>query len=192
MHTYIWLTLISAIILLILIFSLRNSRRFNLFDHWLHHKLVRKHDGFSWKVISFINDPKLLVILDIFIASFLINEEKELIAFWALFTLGFTDMVGLFLKKWMHRKRPIKHLSLETGYSFPSGHVLGTTIMVLIVWELFKARFGAALVIALMAIWIMVVISRISLKAHYPSDVLGATTLAVFCFGISQQLFLFI
>lgn len=97
----------SALILVLLIFNIRNSRRFNLFDHWLHHKLVRRHDGFSWQIIAFINDPKLLVVWDICLASFLINEEKNLTAFWVLFTLGFTDLIGLILKKWMHRKRPI-------------------------------------------------------------------------------------
>jgi membrane-associated phospholipid phosphatase len=180
----------SALILVLLIFNIRNSRRFNLFDHWLHHKLVRRHDGFSWQIIAFINDPKLLVVWDIFLASFLINEEKNLTAFWVLFTLGFTDLIGLILKKWMHRKRPIKHSNLEDGYSFPSGHVLGTTIMVLIIWKIFASEFGNGLLITLTVIWVMVVISRLSLKAHYPSDVIGATSLAVFCFTLSQQIFL--
>ncbi|RHW48609.1 phosphatase PAP2 family protein [Lactobacillus bombicola] len=180
----------SALILVLLIFNVRNSRRFNLFDHWLHHKLVGQHDGFSWQIITFINDPKLLVVWDIFLASFLINEENNLAALWVLFTLGFTDLSGLLLKKWMHRKRPLMHSSLEDGYSFPSGHVLGTTSMVLIIWKIFGTKFGNGLIITLAVIWIMVVISRISLKAHYPSDVIGATSLAVFCFTLSQQIFL--
>ncbi|WP_270262321.1 phosphatase PAP2 family protein [Lactobacillus panisapium] len=182
----------SALILVLLIFNIRNSRRFNLFDHWLHHKLVRRHDGFSWQIIAFINDPKLLVVWDIFLASFLINKQKDLAALWVLFTLGFTDLSGLLLKKWMHRKRPLMHSSLEDGYSFPSGHVLGTTIMVLIIWELFGTKFGNGLIITLAVIWIMVVISRISLKAHYPSDVIGATSLAVLCFTLSQHIFIFL
>ena len=185
-----WVAITSALILVLLIFNIRNSRRFNLFDHWLHHKLVRRRDGFSWQIIAFINDPKLLVVWDIFLASFLINEQKDIAALWVLFTLGFTDLTGLLLKKWMHRKRPLLHSNLEDGYSFPSGHVLGTTIMVLIVWELFGSKFGNGLIITLAVIWIMVVISRISLKAHYPSDVIGATSLALCCFTISQQLFL--
>lgn len=180
----------SALILVFLIFNVRNSRRFNLFDHWLHHKLIRRLDGYSWQIIAFINDPKLLVVWDIFLASFLISEEKNLTAFWALFTLGFTDLIGLLLKKWVHRKRPIKHSSLENGYSFPSGHVLGTTIMVLIIWKIFANKFGNGLLITLIAVWVMVIISRLSLKAHYPSDIIGATSLAICCFTLSQQIFL--
>lgn len=62
--------------------------------------------------------------------------------------------------------------------------------MVLILWKIFANQFGSKLLITLFAIWIMVVISRISLKAHYPSDVIGATSLAVLCFTLSQQFFL--
>lgn len=131
-----------------------------------------------------------MVVWDVFLASFLINEEKNITALWVIVTLGFTDLVGIFLKKWMHRKRPSEHSDLEDGYSFPSGHVLGTTCMVLIIWKLFGAKLGTGLIITLSAIWLMVVISRLSLKAHYPSDIIGATSLAIFCFSLSQQIFL--
>ncbi|MBA1394673.1 hypothetical protein EQ500_12500, partial [Lactobacillus sp. XV13L] len=82
-----WLAALSGLILLLLIINIKKSRRFNLFDHWLHHKLVRRQNGFSWQVIAFINDPKLLVVWDVFLASFLINEEQNAKAFWVLFTL---------------------------------------------------------------------------------------------------------
>ncbi|WEV36264.1 phosphatase PAP2 family protein [Lactobacillus sp. ESL0677] len=190
MQTSIWFAVLSALILLILIVNIRNSRRFNLFDHWLHHKLVRNHDGFSWQIVAFINDPKLMVVWDILLASFLINEERNIIALWVIATLGFTDITGILLKRWMHRKRPIEHSDLEDGYSFPSGHVLGATCMVLIILQVFGKKLASWLVIALGIIWLMVVISRLSLKAHYPSDIIGATSLAIFCFTISQQILL--
>ncbi|WP_317636858.1 phosphatase PAP2 family protein [Lactobacillus xylocopicola] len=188
MYTNIGLTAISALILLLLIYNIRNSRRFNLFDHWLHHKLIRQHDGCGWRVIAFLNDPKLLVVWDIFLASFLINENKNLLALWVLTTLGFADLTGIMLKRWMHRKRPRMHSNLEAGYSFPSGHVLGITVMVLIIGQLFTSM-GTGLIVILAATWLLVVTSRISLKAHYPSDILGATSLAIFCFSLCQQLF---
>lgn len=190
LYENIWLTIISATILFVLIVNIRNSRRFNLLDHWLHHKLIGSLDSFNWKVVAFINDPKLIVIWDILLASFLINEERNLAALWVIFTLGITDFIGIFLKKWMHRKRPISHSHLENGYSFPSGHVLGTTSLSLITWRLFGHKFGSGFAIMLAIMWLMVVISRLRLKAHYPSDIIGATSLAIFCFTISQQIFL--
>lgn len=189
MNNY-FVLLLSAAVLLWLIFNIKNSRRFNLFDHWLHHQLVKRHDGYSWQIIAFINDPKLMVVWDVLLAGLLLNEERNLTALWVLGTLGFADISGIILKKLIRRKRPLLHSDKEDGYSFPSGHVLGATTMGLIVLQLFAKDLGTGFVIAVVAIWAMVIFSRLSLKAHYPSDVLGATSLAIVCFSISQQLFL--
>lgn len=188
-----WLILIaSTTILLLLIFNIKTSRRFNLFDHWLHHKLVRNRDGFSWQVIAFLNDPKLMVVWAVLLASFLIDQNRNITALWVLGTLGFTDAVGILLKHTVKRKRPIMHSDLEEGFSFPSGHVLGATSMALIALQLFGKQLGIGFTLTLLVIWGMVVISRLSLKAHYPSDIIGATSLAIICFGISQQIFMII
>ena len=189
MNNY-FVLLLSAVILLWLIFNIKNSRRFNLFDHWLHHQLVKRHDGYSWQVIAFINDPKLMVVWYVLLAGLLLNEERNLTALWVLGTLGFADISGIILKKLIRRQRPLMHSDKEDGYSFPSGHVLGATTMGLIVLQLFAKDLGTGFVIVVVALWAMVIFSRLSLKAHYPSDVLGATSLAIVCFSISQQLFL--
>ncbi|MBA2915765.1 phosphatase PAP2 family protein [Lactobacillus crispatus] len=189
MNNY-FVLLLSAAILIWLIFNIKNSRRFNLFDHWLHHQLVKRHDGYSWQVIAFINDPKLMVVWDVLLAGLLLNEERNLTALWVLGTLGFADISGIILKKLIRRQRPLMHSDKEDGYSFPSGHVLGATTMGLIVLQLFAKDLGTGFVIVVVALWAMVIFSRLSLKAHYPSDVLGATSLAIVCFSISQQLFL--
>lgn len=189
MNNY-FVLLLSAAILLWLIFNIKNSRRFNLFDHWLHHQLVKRHDGYSWQVIAFINDPKLMVVWDVLLAGLLLNEERNLTALLVLGTLGFADISGIILKKLIRRQRPLMHSDKEDGYSFPSGHVLGATTMGLIVLQLFAKDLGTGFVIVVVALWAMVIFSRLSLKAHYPSDVLGATSLAIVCFSISQQLFL--
>ena len=189
MNNY-FVLLLSAALLLWLIFNIKNSRRFNLFDHWLHHQLVKRHDGYSWQVIAFINDPKLMVVWDVLLAGLLLNEERNLTALWVLGTLGFADISGIILKKLIRRQRPLMHSDKEDGYSFPSGHVLGATTMGLIVLQLFAKDLGTGFVIVVVALWAMVIFSRLSLKAHYPSDVLGATSLAIVCFSISQQLFL--
>ena len=189
MNNYLVL-LLAATVLLLLIFNIKTSRRFNLFDHWLHNQLVKKRSGYKWQVIAFINDPKLMVVWDVLLAGLLLNEERNLTALWVLGTLGFADISGIILKRLIRRKRPILHSNMEEGYSFPSGHVLGATTMGLILLQLFAKDLGLAFIITVIAVWIMVIISRLSLKAHYPSDIIGATSLAIVCFSISQQLFL--
>lgn len=186
------ISIFAALVLLFLIFNIKTSRRFNLYDHWLHHKLVKNHDGFEWQVIAFLNDPKLMVVWAVLLAAALINDEHFVSALWVIGTLGFTDLVGILLKKSIKRKRPIMASDFEEGYSFPSGHVLGATTMMLIVFQLFGKQMHIGLILVLFVVWIMVIISRLSLKAHYPSDVVGATSLAIFCFGIAQQIFMII
>lgn len=181
--------LFSAGLLLFLILAIKYSRRFNLYDKLLHHRLVRRRDGFGWQVIAFLNDPKLMVVWAVLLSSVLLNENHVISALWVLATLGFADVAGIILKKYIHRKRPYKHSDLEDGYSFPSGHVLGATTMGLILLHLFGAKYGAGFIALLVIIWAMVVVSRLSLKAHYPSDVIGATSLAICCFSISTQFF---
>lgn len=131
-----------------------------------------------------------MVVWDVLLAGLLLNEERNLTALWVLGTLGFADICGIILKRLIRRKRPILHSDMEEGYSFPSGHVLGATTMGLILLQLFAKDLGLAFIITVIAVWIMVIISRLSLKAHYPSDIIGATSLAIVCFSISQQLFL--
>lgn len=180
----------AAFVLLWLIFNIKKSRRFNLVDHWLHHKLSRNRSGFYWQVIAFLNDPKLMVVWAVLLASYLLNENKDVTAFWVLGTLGFTDLIGIGLKKLIKRQRPRMHSDLDDSFSFPSGHVLGATTMALIILQLFSPKMGAGLAVVLLILWLMVVVSRLRLRAHYPSDILGATSLAVLCFAVAQQILL--
>ncbi|GFP07001.1 hypothetical protein LHEJCM1005_12930 [Lactobacillus helveticus] len=131
-----------------------------------------------------------MVVWDVLLAGLLLNEDRNLTAIWVLGTLGFADASGIVMKKLIQRRRPIMHSDMENGYSFPSGHVLGATTMGLILLQLFAKEFGLIFIIGIVALWVMVIISRLSLKAHYPSDIVGATSLAIVCFSISQQLFL--
>ena len=166
MNNYLVL-LLAATVLLLLIFNIKTSRRFNLFAHWLHHQLVKTRTDYKWLVIAFINDPKLMVVWDVLLAGLLLNEERNLTALWVLGTLGFADISGIILKRLIRRKRPILHSDMEEGYSFPSGHVLGATTMGLILLQLFAKDLGLAFIITDIAVWIMVIISRLSLNANY-------------------------
>ncbi|MBD5429280.1 MAG: phosphatase PAP2 family protein [Lactobacillus sp.] len=180
--------MIAAIILVALIFNIRNSRLFNFYDHWLHHKLIRKDDSRLWQVITFLNEPKLIVIWDLLLAFILVATHHYYLAVWVVATLAFSDLMGIILKKSIKRRRPVNPNKKREGYSFPSGHVLSITVMSLIIWKIFGKQCGIGLFIILLISWSLVVISRLNMRAHYPSDVLGATTLGILCFTIAQQI----
>jgi undecaprenyl-diphosphatase len=83
------------------------------------------------------------------------------------------------LKYIFKRQRPdIMRVVQETGYSFPSGHSMGSMILYgCLVFILFRiAKSGWSKVIGTVAAFALIVcigISRIYLGVHYPSDVLG-------------------
>lgn len=179
--------MISTVILVALIFNIRNSRLFNFYDHWLHHKLVRKNDTRLWQIITFLNEPKLIVVWDLLLAVVLYATQHYYMAIWVIGTLAFSDLMGIILKKSVKRRRPINPNQRREGYSFPSGHVLSITVMSLMIWKIFGKQFGIGLFIILFVAWLLVVFSRLNTRAHYPSDIFGATMLGILCFVIAQQ-----
>ena len=106
----------------------------------------------------------------------------------ALPVIGVGTAALLAVMKWMVGKpRP----SLR-GYGFPSGHVFGVTVFVLIVlyvlwlhgaprrWRHVAAAAGAVYVLA-------VAYSRLHVGAHWPSDVLGGAVFGI-AFGLLMVL----
>lgn len=179
--------IIAGFVLILLIINIKNSRLFNFYDRWFHHKLGNQQNTKLWQIITFLNEPKLIAGWDVILASVLFLTGHPHLGKWVLITLIFTDLIGIFLKKTVKRKRPKKPTQVRVGYSFPSGHVLSVTIMGLIIWQVFGKSGGLWLLLPILITWILVVISRLKTRAHYPSDIIGATTLGFFCFAIAQQ-----
>ena len=89
--------------------------------------------------------------------------------------------VNVLLKHVFHRVRPQfdDPLLLLTTYSFPSGHVAGSTlfygfVVALVITRLADFRARVSLVLGALVMVVMVALSRMYLGAHYFSDVVGA------------------
>lgn len=173
-----------------LILDLKHSQLAD-FDQKLSSRL-RTSPNPAWQVIAFINDPKLMVVWASLVAAILLKQNQINLALWTLATLGLTDLVGIVLKKLLKRRRPGLHLASEHGYSFPSGHVLGATSMALILLQLFSKQLGLTFVIAIVVLWLLIINSRLHLKAHYPSDILAATSLAIGCFSLAEEVLFYL
>lgn len=112
-----------------------------------------------------------------------------------LFGLAQFGGAGLLLgfKMFFQRARPTRPLLPEHGFSFPSGHVFMAVIAVLIIWrwsDCYVKDAEQKLTIRLLGIiWIgLVAASRVYLRAHYPSDILGSLLLAGFWWPTGQFL----
>jgi len=104
----------------------------------------------------------------------------------------FEVLTNIVLKNFFSRPRPsVLWLVEETGFSFPSGHMMAATMFYgLCIYFLFlshQKRFIKVIGYLFFCSFILLIgISRIYLGVHYASDILGGflVSLCLLCFGI--------
>lgn len=124
--------------------------------------------------------PTIIIVLILLIV---LKKEYKII-------IGTTEIITIctnqLLKHIIQRPRPpiIERLIEEKGYSYPSGHSMmalclyGTLIY--IVYKEIKNKKIKILLISLLSILIFLIgLSRIYVRVHYPSDVLGGFSLTI-------------
>ena len=109
------------------------------------------------------------------------NQEAIVVTIVAIVSL----MSGWLLKDLFHRPRPLLPLiSGVGGYSFPSGHSLGgftfSGVLIYLLWRRSLSLFIKwILSILLIILSLLIGLSRIYLRVHFASDVLGSFLVTV-------------
>ena len=158
----------------------------DLFDAGVISLVQVSHSGFFvtfYKIVSWLASPAKDVIWMVILAFLLYGFKYKIQAAWSLGYMAGAMVLGFIAKHIVARIRPINHLAADTGYSFPSGHVLGTfvlvTVILLFVVPELPSYRTAMIVKWVSIVWlILVMLSRIYLNAHYPTDTFGAVLLA--------------
>lgn len=144
--------------------------------------IVRLLPG-SWRPLmqrlTFLGEPLVVIaagLAGLLAASLRAQSASQRAFVYALLAFG----LGIALKRIFRRSRP-DHLKIEsfglTSYSFPSGHAFGSVIFyglfavidarhLLFPWSLLSGAI----------IWstiFLIGLSRVYLRSHYPSDVMG-------------------
>ena len=147
------------------------------------------HPVRPWKtgllnIITTCGDPFVIDILTFFLVLLLVYKRRFRQALWvdAIQYVGYLLVIGI--KYSVLRVRPIHRLVNVGGYSFPSGHTFATSIFMLtilsLVWPVLKKRWQRyLLVIAVISVIALVMLSRVYLRAHFPTDVTAGLLLAL-------------
>lgn len=137
---------------------------------------------FKW--IAFSGSPIVTLLLAVGLAIIFYQQRKPLLSMVTLVSIIGGDALFFIIKEVVRRPRPSNPVIASSGYSFPSGHTFGTVIIALLIWrfiilKLKSERLQVQATLAL-GLWVvLVMLSRLYLQVHYPSDVLAAVVFAV-------------
>ncbi len=203
------LFIISALSFLIIVLGMRlHMLLINIIDktsfNWFLHTFGEPQMNYQGKwfndymtTVATYGDIVTFVILTIIIAIIVFFKRHFILSFWLLLTVASGGIVGILLKDVLHRARPYDHLSIDAGFSFPSGHSLASTLVIMIIVLFFIPKIHSqllkwSLTSVLIIAWISILFSRLYFHAHYLTDVLGGVTFSLswgFGFMILYQRF---
>lgn len=117
-------------------------------------------------------------------------HDMELV--WAGAVVFVTLIIGSAIKELIRRVRPLnphpKHKLWLDTYSFPSGHASGSMIayglMSYFAWMLLPAPWNLVGALVCMALPFGIGLSRVYLRVHFPSDVVGGWLLGLVMLGV--------
>lgn len=169
------------------LFRLMDKGTFNWFDRMFEEPQMNFKGGLFNDYLTLVasyGDVVTFVIMTVIIAVVLWIKRYYLMGIWLLITVGLGGILGIIFKDVIHRARPYDHLLVDTGFSFPSGHSLSSTLIVVILFTVFLPKIsnrflkiGSGILIAIL--WVSILFSRMYFHAHFVTDVIGGVSLGI-------------
>lgn len=196
--TISFLLSIITFLLVTFVFTLENGY---VYDSFIMDKIsaISSKSLISFmELISLFGSSEIILIITVLIGLLLLLRKKwfHLILFFVLSAGGVA--LNFALKMAFQRERPdgestmieVFNYSLEIpSYSFPSGHTMRATILLLFILYLaahylMKNAFRTSLYILVIMTIIGVALSRLFLEAHFFSDTIAAISISVAWFAL--------
>ncbi|AKT52569.1 hypothetical protein ADJ73_03640 [Arsenicicoccus sp. oral taxon 190] len=150
--------------------------------------VTRRHDGFRTALIVWqeVWQPwRAYVAATVVCLWTWLAKGMKARSLWAFVTMMLGWNLFLQVKLLVQRARPVVDdpVSQAPGYSFPSGHAANTAAVCLtltvLLWPLLRTRMERAVAVTLAAVvTVTVMLDRVFLGVHYPSDVTAGLLLA--------------
>lgn len=133
------------------------------------------------EIITLAGSPLVLTLAGTAVALLLLYRKAWYRAMALVLTVGGGAILTSALKHLFHRPRPVfEHPLIDaSGFSFPSGHMMGATLLygflaVLAVTQVTRWRWRALAPLLALSLILLIGLSRVYLGAHYLSDVMAA------------------
>lgn len=133
-----------------------------------------------FRAITHLIDIPIIITWVLIVAFIFYRKQWKMESFLMLGNLALAGVLIVTFKNIYQRPRPeILHLVEEKGFSFPSGHSLAVTLMVgsliVIFSQRIKNQLWKRIIQILLGFYLLsVLVSRVYLGVHYPSDVLAS------------------
>lgn len=131
------------------------------------------------KTFTNLGNTNVITIETIILFIILIVFKQYAYAFFTAGVMICANGYNWIIKHAVQRHRPlVNHLVYADGYSFPSGHSVGSAalfgVLIILTILLVKSKFWKTLLIIIWALFpLMIGYTRIFVHVHYPSDVFG-------------------
>lgn len=174
----------STLIILIALMMLVKTNLILFIDEPVYH-LVRllHYIPYAQTFLTFYSEifaPWHMVGLMVIIILILLFKNRQVAYITSIFATC-TLLLGIGLKYFIHRPRPVDYIS---GYSFPSLHTLTIAVAGVVFLMLFR-RFYWHIIVYIMVFIMM--ISRIYLHAHYFSDTIASLVFEFLCLQVAHH-----
>lgn len=148
---------------------------------WIHAQSTSFLDGL-FLLITTIGNVEYILPITVAILVYLLYKKQKLNALIVFFGVGGAAAANLIIKLIFHRDRPAFWQSAitETGYSFPSGHaMLSSALLLCLIVLLWNTKWRSAAIIGGGVLIALIGLSRLYLGVHYPTDIVAGWSVSL-------------
>ncbi|HHW5318903.1 TPA: phosphatase PAP2 family protein [Staphylococcus aureus] len=134
-----------------------------------------------------------MLCISLLLVAYLMLKRHKIEALFFALTMALSGILNPVLKNIFDRERPtLLRLIDITGFSFPSGHDMGSTAYfgsgIYLLKRLNQGNSKGILIGLCAAMILLISISRVYLGVHYPTDIIAGIIGGVFCIILSTLL----